>query len=168
MKPAVLLGAIRANRVVPEGPVALRLAAQLENLAHEVRVIRAGEEDWSLPPHREAGQDSEDVVVPIANVLVAPQLPGDTVHDDEPLLVGSGQFVGLVEELSRSERGQEVTGLFVFDADEILVSIVANLNQTDVDLPIGELLGSVQLERIVPFFLFTCVNCKDWHTRAAS
>lgn len=103
------LRAVAADRIVDEGSVALRLRADFHHLRHEVDFVVAREEHRSSSPHREAGEDSENVVGCVPHIFVAPQLPGHSVDDDESLLVGVGKLVSLIEELSRLQRTEEVT-----------------------------------------------------------
>lgn len=104
----VALRAVAPHGIVNEGAVTGRLRAELHNLRHEVHFVVAGEEHGRPSPHRKARQDPEDVFVAVVNVLVAPQLPRDAIHDDERLLVGAREFVRLIEELTRLQAAKEV------------------------------------------------------------
>ncbi len=155
--------AVTTDWIVDEGTISRRLRHQLHNHRHEVHVVGAGEEHGCPSPHRKAGQDSHDVVARLANVRVAPQLPRDSVDDDERLLVSAGQFVRLVKELPRLQGSKEVGRSLVLDANEVTVRVVSDLDRPDVDVPIREASLCEDLEAKVPLS-FPFVNCEDWQS----
>ncbi len=162
MQTALLLGAVAPDRIVSEAPIALRLGAELHDLCHEVDIVRAREEHRRPSPHRETGEHAEDVDARLTHIGVAPQLARNAVDDDERLLVSPGQFVRLVKELPGLKRAEKVARGLVLDADEIAVSVVADLDGANAWLPLGKPRLQENLKAQMPSPL-PFVNRKNWH-----